>query len=251
VRVAEFLGAARDGDGWVFDLPERLHGAYGGAFGGVVAACALVAARSLVDERDPVALDCRFLRGIPAGTVRATPTLLHEGRSLQAAAVELSSDGRRRAHACISFVDRSVLDAFELQVPPAPPFESYDDARPWPAVAPIASTLDVRSVGSFDGGDATALRVPWDGSSAEAACLAGDMSVGAPVARGVSGTGITHPNPDLSLRFCGEVATPVVVGHARMERAGIGVGAVRISVWSGETLVAIGSSVSLLLPSRG
>ena len=249
--ITTFLGATRQDERWTFDLPERFHGAYGGAFGGLVAACTLVAARSAVPGREPVALDCHFLRGIPAGRAHATPTPIHDGRSLQCVSVDVQSGGRLCARATISFVDRSALDGFERQVASLPAFSSYDDARTWPAVAPIASTLDVRSVGAFEDGDATAVRVPWDGSSAEAACLAGDMSVGAPVARGVSGTGITHPNPDLSLRFCGEVATPVVVGHARMERAGIGVGAVRISVWSGETLVAIGSSVSLLLPSRG
>jgi hypothetical protein len=63
----------------------------------------------------------------------------------------------------------------------------------------------------------------------------------------MQGERVATPNPDLSLRFCGDVTTDHVVGLARTERAAGGVATIRISVWSGEELVAVGVSSSLLL----
>ena len=46
--AAEFLGARPAEDGsWRFELGRELHGAFGGAFGGVVAATTVMAARPL------------------------------------------------------------------------------------------------------------------------------------------------------------------------------------------------------------
>ena len=127
---------------------------------------------------------------------------------------------------------------------------SYHDASSFPAVAPIVSVIDPRFVGQGNDGFATAVRVPWDddGHSAEAACMAGDMAVGAPLGNGAP-RGVGTPNPDISLRFCGEVTTPVIVGLGRWERSANGVAMVSVEVWSGDALVAIGISTALLLPT--
>src|SRR5438552_286657 len=61
------------------------------------------------------------------------------------------------------------------------------------------------------------------GGSAEAACLAADISVSPPLGYAMSGERVSTPNPDLSLRFCGDVTTDHVIGLARMERAEAGV----------------------------
>lgn len=252
MNASEFLGADRVSDGeWRFAVGRELHGAFGGAFGGVLAACALVVSRDLAPGRVPSAIDCRFLRGLPAGGARAQGTLLHAGRSLSCVSVDIVRDDDELAtRATVSLTDREALSRAH-RPGPTPPAEwtPFDEARPWPAVAPIVATFGARSVGSGDWGIASALRVPWEGSnaSAEAACLAGDLCVGPPVAVSMSSEPVSHPNPDLSLRFCGEVTTDVVVGVGRTERAEGGVAAVGISVWSGAELVAIGSSISLLL----
>lgn len=78
----DFLGGIERGGGdHGFDIPRSLHGAVGGAFGGVVAATSIVAARRQPPGRVPLALDCRFLRGLPAG-----PALARARRCTRAAA---------------------------------------------------------------------------------------------------------------------------------------------------------------------
>lgn len=250
--VDTFLGSQRVSEnGWTFSLPRELHGAFGGAFGGIVGACALRVARSVSDGRTPIALDCRFLRGLPAGTASAVGTVLHQGRSLSTVVVDITTeDGRPATRATVSLVDPSSL-THVVRPSHAPPdgLSAFDDARPWPAVAPIVATLAARSVGLGDWGVASATRVPWDDAdaSAEAACLPGDLCVGPPVAMSMSGESVTHPNPDLSMRFCGDVTTDVVVGVGRTVRADGGVASVSIEVYSADDLVAIGISTSLLL----
>ena len=252
----EFLQArqARSIEGntdWSFTVPASLHGAFGGAFGGVVASCTLVAARAAAPGRTPNALDIRFLRGLPAGDAVCTSTVLHAGRSLSNVAVDLKdATGRLCARSTISLVDPTVLDQFEQMQATPRGWDDYDTAPQFPAVAPIVSVIDPRLVGRAGADVATACRIPWDdGHSAEAACMAGDMAVGAPLG-GTAPRGVGTPNPDISLRFCGEVTTPVVVGIGRWERSSNGVAMVGVEVWSGDELVAIGVSTALLLPAR-
>lgn len=255
MRIDAFLGAQRSSPHeWTFELGNELHGAFGGAFGGIVAVCVLRTARALASGRVPAAVDCRFVRGLPAGTARVKADLVHEGRSLSCVSVDVfREDGGLATRATVSLVDPAALSTVR-RAGPKPPvvWERFEDARPWPPVAPIVSALGARAVGTGDWGIASAARVPWDDgdASAEAACLPGDLCVGPPVAMSMSGEPVAHPNPDLSLRFCGEVTTPVVVGVGRTERAEGGVALVGITVWSGEELVAVGSSISLLLDAR-
>ncbi len=249
----EFVEARSRPDGcWEFTIPRELHGAFGGAFGGVVAACQLIAARSVAPGRTPNALDARFIRGLRAGRVTAATTVLHAGRTLSNVIVDVSDEQDRLcARATISLVDAGALDRFTTDGVGPANWKSHNDASPWPAVAPIVETIDPRVVGHDERGIATAIRVPWDdeGHSAEAASMAADMSVGPPVGAAVP-RGVGTPNPDLSLRFCGEVTTPIVVGIGRLDRAYGGVAATRIEVYSADALVANGISTSLLLPAR-
>ena len=98
MKAGEFLGAQPGEDGtWRFHIPRELHGAFGGAFGGVVAAAAIMAARSLAGGRQPSALDIRFLSGLPAGTATFTPTVLHAGRTLACVSVDVCTDDGRLA----------------------------------------------------------------------------------------------------------------------------------------------------------
>jgi acyl-coenzyme A thioesterase PaaI-like protein len=261
VKAAEFLGAERlecaepgDDGSWRFAIGRELHGAFGGAFGGVVAAAAIMTARSVSDGRRPAALDIRFLRSLPAGTAVATPTVLHAGRTLACVSVDLSTeDGRLAARAMVSLVTDEALAPVdggddERRLP------AYDDGRSWPRVgAPIIETLVPRTVPWPDRGDAVALRVPWDDieqTSAEAICLPGDMCVGPPVVFAPEAAGLAHPNPDLSLRFAAPVTSHEVIGVGRLERVHGGLATVAIEVWSGTGLVGVGVSSSTLLTPK-
>lgn len=249
--IKEFLQAERvSDDEWTFHIGRELHGAFGGAFGGMLAACAVLASREVAPGRAPAALDCRFVRGLPAGAARTRATVLHSGRSLTNVSVDITDERDRLAtRATVSLADPAALSALRRPGPRVPDgWKPFEDATPWPAVAPIVGAIHARSVGSGEGGFATGVRVPWDeGGSAEAACLAGDMSVGMPLGQAAAGEGVSTPNPDLALRFCGEVTTRDLVGLARCERAGGGVAIVAIEVWSGQDLVAVGVSSALLL----
>jgi acyl-coenzyme A thioesterase PaaI-like protein len=251
VDIETFLDARRAAPGdWTFGLPTEFHGAFGGAFGGLIAACGIYASRDLAPGRTPVAADYRFLRGLPAGRARVCASVVRAGRSLSCISVDvLDETGGLAAQALVSFVDAGALKHVVRAGPSKPGgWAPFDTAEPWPPVAPIVSTLAARTLGSGADGIATGVRVPWEtAGSAEAACLAGDMSVGAPLGYAMAGERVSTPNPDLSLRFCGDVTTDHVVGLARTERADGGVAVVRIGVWSGDELVAIGVSSALLL----
>jgi acyl-coenzyme A thioesterase PaaI-like protein len=249
--INTFLGAARVSEGeWTFELPTDFHGAFGGAFGGLIAACAILASRDLAPGRTPVAADYRFLRGLPAGRARGCATVVRSGRSLSCVSVDVTDEaGGLATRALVSYVDTGALRTV-VRSPAVKPdgWTAFDKADPWPPVAPIVSTLSARTIGSGPEGIATGVRVPWDpAGSAEAACLAGDMSVGAPLGYSTSGEGVQTPNPDVSLRFCGDVTTDHVVGLARTERADNGVAIVRIAVWSGGARVGVGGWSALLL----
>jgi acyl-coenzyme A thioesterase PaaI-like protein len=259
LRAADFLGAQQlegtepGADGvWRFEIGRELHGAFGGAFGGVVTAAAVMTARSVAKGRVPVALDVRFLRSLPAGTATAAPSVLHSGRTLSCISVDLcTDDGRLAARSTVSLVAPEALAPLSRE-PDSRPIPLYDTGRAWPPVgAPIIETLAPRTVAWPDTGDALCLRVPWDDdpdASAEAACLPADMAVGPPVVLGVAAAeGVAHPNPDLSLRFAAPITGGEVIGVGRLERVHAGIATVAVEVWSASGLAAIGVSSSTLL----
>jgi acyl-coenzyme A thioesterase PaaI-like protein len=257
--AAGFLGGEQTADGeWRFSMGRELYGAFGGVFGGAVAAASLMTARSLEPGRVPAALDCRFVRSLPEGEARAVAAIVHEGRTLSCVTVDVLDERDRIAtRATVSLVDSTALSALDHPgaSEAAPSWSAGGDGSRWrqpPGVdAPIIGTLEPRVVGHDDRGVATAIRVPWDGgdAGAEAACLVADLCVGPPVGAAFPDRWVPHPNPDLSLRLApAALDQDVIVGAGRLERIVAGLAAVRIEVWSGGDLGVVGISSSLLLP---
>jgi acyl-coenzyme A thioesterase PaaI-like protein len=262
MTLSEFLGAEALGPGsFRFAVGRELHGAFGGAFGGVIAACTLVTARDVAPGRVPVGLDLRFLRGLPAGDAVAEASVVHAGRSVTVVAVDLHApDGRHASRATISLVEPSVLHQLDVaSTTPEPVPARYDEAPSWPIMTgreiPILATLSPRILGRVGDGIATALRLPWSPDSstaAEACCFAADLSTGPPVAAACVDGWVPHPNTDLSLRFAGDVKVANdVVGIGTAERIAGGIAAVRIEVRSGRAIAAVGVATSLLLKTEG
>lgn len=254
MKVEEFLGAELQDDDVHFALGRDLHGAFEGALGGVVAACALVAARRLSAGRRPVSLDCRFLHPIPAGTLCARPRLVQEGRTISAVAVDLvDTESRLAATASVTFADQASLHPLDDTGMVRPGASvTYAEASPWQmrkTSVPIVGTLEPRVALTDPGLVATVVRLPFDaeGASAEAACLVADMAVEPPVSADLGDSWVPHPSADLSLRFAGTEMGPEVAGVARLERIAAGLATVRVEVFSGVDLVAVGLSSVLLL----
>lgn len=258
--AVEFLAGRPEADGsFTFAIGRERHGAFGGAFGGVVSACCVTAARSLAPERTPASLDVNYVRGLPAGTARVVPTVVHGGRSLTTASVDvLDETGRLCTRATVKLVAADALEPLDHPGDaPEPVAARYDEGTPWRnppgREVPLIATFAPRAVGrDAAAGIATALRVPWDesGGAAEAACLAADVCVGPPVA-GAFDRWVPHPNPDLSLRFASASVGDDVVGWGRLERVEAGLATVRVEVRSDDVLVAAGVSMSLLLATPG
>ena len=250
--VIEFLGAKRDSDGqWVFGLGPHIHGAFGGVFGGAIAAACLTAARDLAPGRVPAGIDCRFLRALSTGAT-ATATVIHQGRSLTAVDVEVRDENdRRTTTAGVTLVNREVLHPLTAESPGLElPDEAqvHDWAAPPTAMAPIIDALRPRMTKAPEGGIACFVDVPWDENalSPEAICMAGDVAVGPPVG-GALETWVPHPNPDFSLRFGAPTASEPLVGVGRLRGIQSGLALVGIDVFGGGQLAAIGVSYSLLL----
>src|SRR5918996_3893007 len=148
-----FLGGEPATDGaWRFSMGRELYGAFGGVFGGAVAAASLLTARSTAPDRQPVALDCRFVRSLPAGEARAVPSIVHEGRTLSCVSVDvLDERGRVATRATVSLVDPAVLEPLDHPGASVSAPGGETDGTPWrqpPGVeAPIIDTLDPRLVG--------------------------------------------------------------------------------------------------------
>jgi acyl-coenzyme A thioesterase PaaI-like protein len=259
MTVIDFLNGSTTSDGMRFKLGRELHGAFEGAFGGVIAAAALTAARTAADERRPIALDCRFLKGLAAGEVHARVETVREGRTVTVVRVLVDDENDDLcATADASFVNQDALHPLDDAGMVRPGVSvAYAEASPWQlrkADAPIVNTLGPRVALTDPGMHATVLQLPWKeaGRAAEAACLAADMSVGPPVADDLGDHWVPHPNPDLSLRFAlEEIEVPEVSGVARLERIGAGVAIVRFEVFSGLDLIAVGCSSSVLLGFGG
>ena len=264
MKLLEFLVGDAGADGqWHVRLGRKLHGAFGGANGGVVAAAALLAARGLAPGRRPAALDARFVRGLVAGTALVVPELLHTGRTLTCVSVDVRDERERLCtRATISLLAPEALEPFDAPgaAGAAPSFPAHEQGRAWPrpeppVEIPLLETFDPRSLAGDERGIATSLQLPFEigEHSAEAACIAADVSVGPPVGRALSGRPpIPHPNPDLSLRFGADAASARrLVGVGRLEQISSGLAQTRIEVWdpaaSRAALVAIGISSSTQL----
>jgi acyl-coenzyme A thioesterase PaaI-like protein len=254
VTLFEFLRAEATDDGLTAEITRDDYGAYEGAFGGLVAALSLAAARRVAEGRRPVSLDARFLRRLEAGGVHARAEVVRSGLTLTTVEVTVTdSHGVPCAVASTSFVDPTTLQDVDDAAMVRPGASvAYAEATPFQLRrrdVPIIGTLGPRVALTAPGLVATVLPVPWDepGTAPEASCLAADMSVGPPVARDLDSDAANHPNGDLSLRFCADDAGPEIAGVARLERISAGVATVRMEVFSGVELLAVGCASSLLL----
>ena len=186
--------------------------------------------------------------------------MLRDGRSLTVVRVDLHDERDRLATtATVSLAAPSALHPLDAAG------DEHDEAdvparwRSWslpPGVdAPIITLLEPR-LGTLDGGVAVDLALPWDehhnASTAEAACVAGDLCVGPPVAAACTDRWLPHPNPDLALRFS-PVAIPQgrVTGVGRVVRISAGLAVVGIEVHAGRTRFASGAATSLVLRGEG
>ena len=255
--AAEFLGArlSEVGDA-IFELGEEIHGAFGGVFGGAVAAACLMAARPAALGRRPFSLHTTFVRGLATPTCRASVEVVNSGRTISTVVVDLHDEaGKLAARSTATF---AAPEALSPQAHPgrvaAPELSEFDEGATisfgGPKQAPIVAILEPRMVGQPSGGYAHAVRIPWDAdpaTSAEAACMAADFCVGIPVGSALSEF-VPMPNPDLSLRFLGEESDDVMIGVGRLARLDAGVAGTQVEVWTGSgTIVAIGLSSTVLL----
>lgn len=258
MEIIDYLGGEDLGGGkWNFRLGRELHGAFGGANGGVVAAVSVLAARSVAPGRIPAGLDVRFVRGLTAGAARVQTEVLSEGRTLSVVRPQIFDEsGKLCTHAVVTLVAPEALAAIDEAGSARPPdgWVAHGEGRRWAkpkgVEIPLIETFAPAIVGRDDKGFATAIRIPWTGPAfgAESACVAADISVGPPVGSIVRGKPVPTPNPDLSLRFCGDFDTPrTLVGAARLEAVHSGLATTRIEVWSDDTLYAVGVSTTTML----
>jgi len=260
MNFAERLRGSRLDDGtWRFDLTEELNGGFGGTNGGTLAAVCVHVARSINPARSPASADVRFIRGFRPGAARVVPTTLNEGRTLTTVSVDiLTEDNKLATRGTISLVAPEALaeiDKTGAQMPPDD-LTVYDEAPEWRQPKgqgiPLIETFSPRMMGRNEAGIATGTRLIWDdpNATAEAACIAADISVGPPVAAALKGKPLAMPNPDISLRFTGaDCGGDHLVSVCGLEGVIGGLATTSLSVWSADRLIAVGVSSTTCLKS--
>jgi hypothetical protein len=253
-------GRQLDNGEWSFDLAEELNGGFGGTNGGTLAAVCVFVSRLVAANRVPISIDARFIRGFRPGPARVIATPLNQGRTLSTVSVDIMTEqGKLATRATVSLVEPSALaeiDEAEGRTPPGS-LTSFADARGWRQPKgmgdiPLIDTFSPRLMGKGEFGVATGTRVIWNDPSAtaEAACIAADISVGPPVAAALKGKPLAMPNPDISLRFTGaEASGDHLVSVCRLEGVVGGLATTSLDVWSGDTLIAVGVSTTTCLKS--
>ena len=246
------------GDGWSFTLDRRFNGAFGGTNGGVLSAISVYVARQLSGRR-PSSIDSRYVRGFRPGSARVVVRLVNQGRTLTVMDIDIVDDRDRVCtHSVVTLVEPDVL-AVDVQyndhlVAPSD-LVAWEQGKRWrqpkaPMEIPLIETFEPTALGGSGHTTVTGTRVVWreSGTSAEAACIAADLSVGPPVARVVRGRAST-PNPDLSLRFCG-VSEPdeFLAAACTLRNIDGGLASTNIEVWNGAKLIAVGVSTTTCLP---
>lgn len=137
MKPSDFLSGAPEGpaDGpWRFELGRELHGAFGGANGGVIAAACVAVARAGTKVRRPAALDVRFLRGLTAGVARVVPTRLHQGRTLSCVSIDVFDEREKLCtRGTVSLVDPEALTEIDREgdVRASRAWKNHSDGRPW------------------------------------------------------------------------------------------------------------------------
>jgi acyl-coenzyme A thioesterase PaaI-like protein len=247
---------------WRFDLAEELNGGFGGTNGGVLAALCVFAARDAAPGKRAAGVDARFIRSFRPGPAHITATVLNAGRTLTTVSIDIH-DGRDKlaTRGTVSLVTPAALSAIDGPASEDPAnaetmgeLSSYADGKAWREpkgqAIPLIDTFAPRQLGRGPQGTATATRVIWDdpGASAEAACIAADISVGPPVARALAGKPLAIPNPDISLRFSGATCTTDhLISTCCLESLLAGQAMTSIRVHAGPELLAVGVSTTTCL----
>lgn len=251
-------GSPRQNGEWQFDLDEEFNGGFGGTNGGTLAAVCVFVARDIAPQRMPIGIDARFIRGFRPGPARVVPTVLNAGRTLTTVSVDIvTAQGKLATRGTVSLVEPEALaevDKASTRVAPEG-LTTFAESRVWRqpkdfAGIPLIDTFSPRMMGAGDAGIATGCKVIWDDHSAtaEAACIAADISVGPPVAGALKGMPLAMPNPDISLRFTGAVARgDHLISCCRLEGVNAGLATTSLAVWSDEALVAVGISTTTCL----
>lgn len=254
-ELLEALGARPDGEArWRARTPEHLQGAYGGTFGGLLAALAVGSAAGVEPGRVPFSLDAQFLRGLRGEEAEIRCEIVRSGRSLTAVAVSILDGDSLATRATVMLADVGVLDDWDL-VPdhPAPPAGGKRWGHPPGQTVGIIETLKPAARRTDEGAIATTITVPWEAPDAPAvaACFSADVATGPPVEAAFEGGWRPHPNPDLSLRFLPRrLTTSELVGVGRLDGVASGVAVIDLDVWCGPDRIAQGTATSLISPPK-
>jgi len=253
-------GSQQQNGEWQFDLAEELNGGFGGTNGGTLAAVCVFVARSTAVPRIPISIDARFIRGFRPGLAQVIPTVLNAGRTLTTVSVDIvTTQGKLATRGTVSLVAPEALadvDKTPTRMVPEG-LTSFAESRVWRQPKgfggiPLIDTFSPRLMGVNDEGIATGSKIIWDDpdATAEAACIAADISVGPPVAGALKGLPLAMPNPDISLRFTGAVAsTDHLISCARLEGVNAGLATTSLAVWSDAELIGVGISTTTCLQS--
>ena len=259
MTALEHLGVRPTGERrWQAHTPEALHGAHGGAFGGLLAAMTVAVARETVPGRRPFALDCHFVRGL-RGDASITAEVLRSGRSMSVVSVAMTEDGELTTRATVLLADLAALDDWTVADVGEPPPDTADAKRwrhPPGRHVGIVDTLAPRSKRVDGDAIAATIRIPWPepetDAAAEASCMAADISTGPPVEAAFTDGWRPHPNPDLSLRFLPRpIEAEEITGVGRLDAVVAGVAMMSLAVWSGGQRTAVGISTALVSPPAG
>jgi acyl-coenzyme A thioesterase PaaI-like protein len=251
-------GSPQQNGEWQFDLDEEFNGGFGGTNGGTLAAVCVFVARDIAPQRIPIGIDARFIRGFRPGIAQVVPTVLNAGRTLTTVSVDIvTAQGKLATRGTVSLALPEALAEVDKESTRAVPegLTPFAESRVWRQPKgfggiPLIDTFSPRMMGASDAGIATGCKIIWDddAATAEAACIAADISVGPPVAGALKGMPLAMPNPDISLRFTGVQARGGhLVSCCRLEGVNAGLATTSLAVFSNEVLVAVGISTTTCL----
>lgn len=245
-----------------FNIDECFNGGFGGSNGGVLAALCVNVSRDLAPDRIPSGLDTRFIRSFRPGKALVKATLLNEGRSLSVVSVDITNEeGKLFVRSTVTLVNSLALADIHHQNEMAGTenFLPFEDGKVWPQPKgpqsiPLIDTFQPAYIGNNSDGTATAVTLIWDepGTTAEAVCIAADVSVGPPVSRIVKAEAAI-PNPDISLRFCGDFEMQEkLLAFCKTENINQGLASNTIKVCCGEHLAGLGvcTTTCIKLPNK-
>lgn len=267
--VQEFLGGPHAvNSGWRFDFGEHLASAWGGTYGGALAAGCVALARRAAPGRSPRSLHMQLMRKVPLGVVSAHVRQLYAGRTVTTVQVQVL-DGRDRVavQSEVTLVDTQALARQETYVT-APAIRVVAEPRSdrHPNVAsPVARVLGLKPMDwlrtpdlppAITGNDSYVGvgRAPWSDQTRtgpELACVMADVCNGGAIVHGLPPGAeyrYAFPNTDLSLRFSALPGAAEVTGVGTLLCVHEGTTIVGIRVQTEAGQLAHGLSGSILAP---